>query len=108
MFSSALALLVMVQAQDPTAAPRRAYGVCLTEFVEAQVRERIAPEQFDTAVATACADREAALRAAIVRRGVAAGDRRPRAEADAATEIEDFRSMTGERYRDAHANLPPQ
>jgi hypothetical protein len=106
MISTALALMLVTaaQASDPTNVQRRSYNICLNQFMRSKLRDRLSPEEFDTAVEGACAEQEAALKNAIIQRNVGFGDSRAAAERDAGMEIDDYQGNAREMYREHKEN----
>ncbi|MFN3945189.1 MAG: hypothetical protein ACK4K7_09690 [Allosphingosinicella sp.] len=106
MISTVLALMLSTaaQASDPVVVPRRAYNLCLSNFMRAQLRDGVDEAAFDTAIETACRDQESSLREAIIQRAMNMGDRRPVAERDAAAEIDDYQANARELFREHKEN----
>ena len=99
---SALIIVPLLLAQQVMASGQRSqFSSCMRAFVEAKLEERMTPEAFDTAQASACAEQEAAYRAAYIAAAMRAGDRRPEAEEVAGMEIEDLRDNYTELFRNA-------
>jgi hypothetical protein len=101
MISASLIVPLLFSAQMLAGNERQQYSRCLRTFLTAQLDERVAPAAFDTAIAGACSQQEAAYRTAYIAAATRAGDSRPAAERDVATEIADLRSNFKEQYRDA-------
>lgn len=101
MISASLIVPLLFSAQMMAGAERQQYSRCLRTFLTTQLEERVAPAAFDTAIAGACSQQEAAYRAAFIAAATRAGDRRPVAERDVETEVQDLRTNFKEQYRDA-------
>lgn len=98
MISSLIALTLAAAVQDPAAAPRSAYHSCMARFLRQQLRADASESAFATAIATACPDQEAALKAALIRANVEQGDTPAEAEQFAAEEIDAFKENERERF----------
>jgi hypothetical protein len=101
MISASLIVPLLLSSQMIAGTERQQYSRCLRTFLTTQLEERVAPAAFDTAIAGACAQQEAAYRAAFIAAATRAGDRRPVAERDVETEVEDLRANFKEQFRDA-------
>jgi hypothetical protein len=101
MISASLIVPLLLSTQMMAGNERQQLSRCLRGFVDTKLEERIAPEAFDTAVAGACAQQEAAYRAAYIAAATRAGDPRTAAERDAGTEVEDLRANYKELFRNA-------
>ena len=99
MISTALALMALYAAPNATADSREAYARCLKEFVRTSAENKVEPAAFDTAITTACKDKEAMLRTALTSADVAMGLKRAAAEKSTAEQISDYLSMAKEDYR---------
>ncbi|MDT9599711.1 hypothetical protein [Sphingosinicella rhizophila] len=100
MISQLLFMLLAAAPADRINDARRAYSTCLTGLVKSELDAKTEPAAFEGKLATACQSERAAFRDAIVAVDVSAGIKRPVAEENAATEIEDFISNAKESYRD--------
>ena len=99
MIPEVLAFSLLLTQQLPGATQRHQFNNCLRSFMTSKLEERMTPANFETAFAAACREQEAAYRTAYIEAAVRAGDRRPLAEQDASTEVEDLRSNYLELYR---------
>jgi hypothetical protein len=73
-------------------APRKAYAGCIKTFESNQLRAKVDPTAYETAVK--------AFTAALVAYDVAMGTKRAAATANAARDLEDYQLTSVERYRD--------
>ena len=101
MISSVLAISLMAAAQLPAAPQRSQFANCLRAFVNEKLEARMAPAEFETAVAAACRDQETAYRTAYVAAATRSGDSRSRAEGDSNVEVQDLRANFLELFRNA-------
>ena len=91
MFSTSLIVSLLLSTQILASAERQRFSTCLRAFVDEKVEARVSGDEFDTAIATACAQQETAYRTAYVAAALRIGDTRTSAERDAALEVEDLR-----------------
>jgi hypothetical protein len=101
MISASLIVPLLLSTQMMAGTERQQLSRCLRGFLDTKLEERITPEAFDTAFTGACAQQEAAYRAAYIAAATRAGDARAVAERDAGTEIENLRDNYKELFRDA-------
>lgn len=99
MISSALAMLLLGASQNPTAESREAYARCLKDFVRTSAEQKMDAGAFDTAIASACKDKEALLRTALIKSDLAMGLKQAAAEKSTAEQIADYLTMAKEDYR---------
>ena len=78
---------------------RQSYSGCLGTLLKTNLKERVAPDAFETTLASACKTEEAAFRNAVVSLDVATGTSRTTAEQGATFEITDIVENTKERYK---------
>ena len=81
-------------------APRKAYAGCIKAFEANQLKAKVDPAAYETAVKAACPGEAAAFTAALVAYDVAMGTKRAAATANAARDVEDYQLTSVERYRD--------
>ena len=79
---------------------RQTYSGCLGTLLKSQLKERIAPDAFETALSSSCKAEETAFRKAVVSTDVAVGTSRTSAEQNASFEITDMVDNTKQRYKD--------
>lgn len=101
MISTFLAVSLMAAAPMPAAPQRQQFSSCLRAFMNAKLEERMEAAAFETALAAACRDQEAAYKTAYIGAAIRAGDSRSVAERDANLEAEDLRTNFLSIYRDA-------
>jgi len=77
---------------------RNAYAACLRALVTKELEERTTPDAFQTKAAEACATEKEAFRTAAIAADTASGTRRPAAEQNATTEIEDVIATAVDRF----------
>ena len=92
MILSVIAVSLMLPAQLPAATQRHQFATCLRTFTNEKVQARMPAAEFETALAAACREQEAAYRTAYVAAAIRTGDSRSRAEQDANIEVEDLRT----------------
>lgn len=92
MISSVVAVSLMLAVQMPGGAQRQQFANCLRAFMNEKIQERMEAEAFETALAGACREQEAAYRTSYVAAAVRTGDSRARAEQDANIEVQDLRA----------------
>lgn len=85
-------------------APRKAFQSCLKSFESNQLKAKVDPDAYATAVKTACTAEAQALTDALVRFDTAMGTKRPAALSNAQRDVDDYRLTSEERYRDLIAN----
>ena len=88
------------QSPDPTAPARKAYSMCLTDLIRSNLSSRAKPAAFDAQVATACADKKEALKAAVLNVERSSGASEEAADQAAANEIQDHVDNARILYRD--------
>jgi hypothetical protein len=98
-------LALALAAPNPASidAPRHSFQACLKMFEGNQMRAKVAPDAYATAVKTACAAEAQALSDALVKYDTAMGTKRPAALANAERDVDDYRLTSEERYRDLSA-----
>ena len=101
----AFVLALALAAPNPASidAPRQAFAACLKTFEGNQLRAKIDPAAYATAVKGACPAEAQALTDALVKYDVAMGTKRAAAEANAVRDLDDYRLTSEERYRDLSA-----
>ena len=99
MISTSLVVSLLLTTQVFAAGPRQQFSSCLRTFMNTKLEERVAPAAFETELAAACREQEAAYRTAYIDAATRAGDRRPAAERDANLEVEDLRTNFLELFR---------
>ena len=101
-FLAAMALA----APNPKAidAPRHAYAACIKSFESNQLKAKVDPAAYETAVKAACPSEAAAFTAALVSYDVAMGTKRASAVSNAARDLEDYQLTSLDRYKDLFAH----
>lgn len=88
---------------------RQTYSGCLGTLLKSNLKERVAPDAFETTVSTACKTEEATFRNASVSIDLAMGVKRTDAEQNANLEITDIVDNTKARYKDyVETNTEPR
>lgn len=104
MFSSALALLLMVTpgapTPDATAPARKAYSACLNDLIRTELASKAKPTTFDAQVINACLDKKEALKVAVLNNERTNGASQEVAEETAANEVQDHQDNARILYRD--------
>lgn len=109
MISTALALMLLYAAPGATSESREAYARCLKDFVRNSAEQKMEPAVFDTAISTACKDKEALLKSALTAADLAMGLKRAASEKSTSEQIADYLSMAKEDYKaDFEASSKPQ
>ena len=85
-------------------APRHAYASCIKSFESNQLKAKVDPAAYETAVKTACPSEAAAFTAALVNYDVAMGTKRAAATSNAARDLEDYQLTSVDRYKDLFAH----
>ena len=85
-------------------APRNAYATCIKSFESNQLKAKVDPAAYETAVKTACPSEAAAFTAALVNYDVAMGTKRAAAASNAARDLEDYQLTSVDRYKDLFAH----
>lgn len=98
MISPVLALALLSMAPSDPNPMRKAFAACLKDFLQTSLDKHVAIDAFDTALASACADKENAFRTAAIAFDVSHGVSRKTSEQGVADEVVDFRSSIKERY----------
>jgi hypothetical protein len=98
-------LALALAAPNPASidAPRHAFQTCLKTFETNQMRAKVAPDAYATAVKGACSAEAQALSDALVKFDTAMGTKRPAAVENAARDVDDYRLTSEERYRDLNS-----
>jgi hypothetical protein len=101
-------LLVMMLFPPANASePRQAYSSCLSKFAETSADKKVSAQDFETALASACAAEEAAFRKNVVDSDVSRGISRKTSEQGIADEITEYRAETKDRFASATAASAP-
>ena len=79
---------------------RTTYSGCLSTLLKSNLKERVAPDAFETTISSACKAEEATFRNASISIDVAVGIKRADAEQNANLEITDIVDNTKTRYKD--------
>ena len=88
---------------------RQTYSGCLGSLLRNNLNERVAPDAFETTLASSCKAEETAFRQAVVSADVAIGTSRASAEQNATFEITDMVDNTKQRYKDyVETNTQPR
>jgi hypothetical protein len=96
-------LLFVLLAAPPVAnlnQARQTYSACLSTLMKSNLKEKVAPDAFDTTLSSACKAEEATFRSASVSTDVAMGVKRADAEQTANLDITDIVDNTKQRYKD--------
>ena len=88
---------------------RQTYSGCLSTLLKTNLKDRVAPDAFETTLAGACKAEETAFRTAAISTDVAMGTSRTSAEENARFEITDMVDNTKQRYKDyVETNTEPR
>jgi len=79
---------------------RQTYSGCLSTLLKTNLKDRIAPDAFETTLAQSCKAEETAFRNASISTDVSMGTSRASAEQNASFEITDMVDNTKQRYKD--------
>lgn len=105
-------LLFVLLAAPPVAnlnQARQTYSGCLSTLLKSNLKERVAPDAFETTLSSACKAEEATFRSASISTDVAIGIKRADAEQNATLEITDIVDNTKQRYKDyVETNTEPR
>ncbi len=104
-------MFALLAAPSPAALnqARQTYSGCLSTLLKTNLKERVAPDAFETSLATACKGEETAFRTASVSLDVANGTSRTSAEQSANFDITDIVENTKQRYKDyVETNTEPR
>lgn len=96
-------LLLIAMAQSPTAAvdtTRVAFTKCLHADMKKSLDQKKTPEDYATAIKTACATERDAFRKAVIALDKASGDSDADAAEDADMQIEDYHENFVEKFTD--------
>jgi hypothetical protein len=101
MISHVLAFILLA-APTPAALnqARQSYSVCLSTLLKSNLKEKVAPDAFETNLTTACKTEESTFRNASVSLDVSMGTSRASAEQSANFDITDILENTKQRYKD--------
>ena len=99
MISTVLALMLFYASSNATAENREAYARCLKDFVRASAEKKLEPAAFDTAIMSACKDKEMLLKSALTSADLAMGLKRAASERSTSEQISDYLSMAKEDYK---------
>lgn len=99
MISLALASMLLAASPAAPAQSREGYARCLKDFIRTSLQHKMEPAAFDTAIASACQDKQALFKSAMVASQVAEGMKRPASEKAIGEEIADYLLMAKEEYR---------
>jgi hypothetical protein len=107
MISSAIAMLLLVAAPgNPASQSRDGYANCLRELVRTSAEKKLDASAFDAALGSACRDKEASFKNAMVESEVKVGIKRAVAEQGIQQEIADYRVMAKEEFQAELASPP--
>ena len=88
---------------------RQTYSGCLSTLLKSNLKERVAPDAFETTLTASCKAEESAFRTASISTDVAMGTSRTSAEQNASFEITDMVDNTKQRYKDyVETNTEPR
>lgn len=88
---------------------RQSFSGCLSSLLKTNLKERVAPDAFETTLSTACKAEEATFRTTSIGVDVALGIKRSDAEQNATLEITDIVDNTKARYKDyVETNTEPR
>lgn len=107
MLSPALATMLLLAA-DPAVQAREGYALCLKEFVRSGVEKKIEAAAFDSALKSACLDKEALFKNARMSADGAVGIKRAESQSALAEEITDYRNMAREDFVEGLKASAPQ
>ena len=99
MISLALATMLMTAAPGAPTQSREGYARCLKDFIQTSLQQKMEPTAFDAAISSACQDKQALFKSAMVASQMAEGMKRPASEKAIGEEIADYLSMAKEDYR---------
>lgn len=106
MISSALALMLLAAAPNSATQSREAYARCLKEVVKTSVEKKLEAVAFDSALASACRDKETLFKTNMISADLAMGLKRASSEKAMSEEIADYRTMAKEDFKAALAEAP--
>ncbi|HEY5723184.1 MAG TPA: hypothetical protein VIT45_12760 [Allosphingosinicella sp.] len=104
-------MFVLLAAPSPATLnqARQTYSGCLSTLLKTNLKERVAPDVFETSLSTACKTEESTFRNASVGLDVANGTSRTSAEQSANFDITDIVENTKQRYKDyVETNTEPR
>ena len=88
---------------------RQGYAGCLGTLLRSNLKEKIAPDAFNTTLGSSCKSEESNFRNASIAADVSMGTSRASAEESATFEISDMITNTKERYQDyVDSNTAPR
>ena len=96
-----LAMLMLAAAPNATSENREAFARCLKEHVRVSLEQKVSAEAFGSSLASACKDKEAALKNALIAADLAMGLKRAASEKSAAEQLADYRIMAKEDFEAA-------
>ena len=96
---SSLFAIALLSVPSAASQPRQAFSECLIKYVRASAEKKLAADQFDASLATACSTEEEAFRKSVITSDVARGISRKTSEQGVAEEISDYMTDAKERYR---------
>ena len=106
MISSALVILLLAAAPNGAAQSREAYARCLKEVVKTSAEKQLEAVAFDSALASACRDKENLFKTNMISSEVAMGVKRAVSEKSMVEEISSYRTMAKEDFQAAVAEAP--
>ena len=101
MVESAIAMLMLVAAPNAMKENREAYAKCLKDVVRTSIDKKVDSAAFGTTLATACKDKEQALKASLLAADAAIGLKRAASEKISEEQIADYRLMAKEDFEAA-------
>ena len=107
MLSPALATMLLLAA-DPAVQAREGYARCLKEFVRSGVEKKLESAAFDSALKSACLDKEALFKNARMSADGAVGIKRAESQNALAEEVADYRNMAKEDHLEGLKAPAPQ
>jgi hypothetical protein len=96
-----IAMLLIAAAPGATSENREAFARCLKDHVRTSVEQKATAEVFGSSLASACKDKELALRNALIAADIAMGMKRAASEKSAAEQVADYRIMAKEDFEAA-------
>jgi hypothetical protein len=99
--SASLMVPLLLTMQIMAGGERQQFSRCLRSYVDTKIDARTSNADFDSSFGAACAQQEAAYRAAYIAAARRAGDSQAAAERDVTVEVEDLRTNFKELFHDS-------
>ena len=86
--------------------PRQDFAACIRAFEEKSAKDKLTADAYGVGIKTACASEADRLTQALVAYDMAMGGKRASAMSNAASDVDDYRLSSVDRFRESQAQNP--